>query len=209
MDTISPYVYFKEHKESSILTTRTTCFCSLVCAHIGYFLSVILTICWLAPRFGDMSLPLTLFDLTPHCSCHAEPHICAPFRLLKPFIIFVKMKHSDDAYFECQEHACPICTSCGRSRHSSPPTPSVTPPPLPVSRVHHRSPASAADQNPAAARRRRIDSIGLPAIGSTQRPLATGLTPAITTMALTSARTGTSQVRTSAVTCRVLFSLNQ
>ncbi|RPD71470.1 hypothetical protein L226DRAFT_573942 [Lentinus tigrinus ALCF2SS1-7] len=64
---------------------------------------------FIAPRFGDMSLPLTPFNLTSNCTCHDELHICAPFRLLKPFIVLVKIKHSDDSYFQCQDHACPPC----------------------------------------------------------------------------------------------------
>ncbi|TFK78915.1 hypothetical protein K466DRAFT_606558 [Polyporus arcularius HHB13444] len=155
---------------------------------------------FIAPRFGDMRLRLRLFNLTPGCACHDELHICAPFRLLKPYIKFAKIKHFDESYFECQEHTCPPCVPCGHGRPPSPPMPAITPPPLPVSRIHHRSPASSADVNPSATRRRRMGSLSVPTM-SFVRPLlaGTGLTPGVTAMALTSGRMGIAPLPESAI----------
>ncbi|KAI0718999.1 hypothetical protein C8T65DRAFT_693570 [Cerioporus squamosus] len=101
---------------------------------------------------------------------------------------FVKMKHSSISYFECQENACPPCISCGHGCHPSSPAALVTPPPLPVSQIHHHSPASTANVNPSSTYHRCMGSVSMPTAMSFAQPqlAETGLTPAVTTMALMS-----------------------
>lgn len=148
-----------------------------------------------------MLLPLNAMGLASPCTCHESPHICAPFRLLRSYIHFDRVKITDNGWFECQDRSCPPCATCNRpdlqSLASVPASASrstpITPPrtsALPQSRIHFRSPESQQITNPGARKQPRIDPL-------VQTPLLVGpsasphlgqssssLTPALNTLAL-------------------------